>query len=191
MNMFRWKNNQDAQEKAAAYATRRDFQEIFTEDMAGLHLLAFLLTADAEKAEQCFVAGLEDSIAGNSVFRQWARSWSKRAIIRNAIKIMAPAPGQPGPLPQVDYAWTRDPQSNALIMAVTRLAAFERFILVMTVLENYSVEECSVLVGRPAAEVMTAKSQALRSLGSPSAAAAAAPSRAASWAAFLAPTEMA
>jgi hypothetical protein len=76
-------------------------------------------------------------------------------------------------------------------MAVARLAAFERFVLVMTVLENYSVQECSVLVGRPAAEVMTAKSQALRGLGSPSAAPAAAPSGAAAWAAFLAPTELA
>ena len=189
--MFRWKNNQEAQEKAAAYATRRDFQEIFTENMAGLHLLAFLLTADADKAEQCFVAGLEDSIAGNSIFGQWARSWSKRAIIRNAIKMVATAPGQPGPLPKVDYAWARDPQSNALIMAVARLGAFERFVLVMTVLENYSVQECSLLLARPAAEVMAAKSQALRRLGSPSPVPAAAPSDAAAWAAFLAPTELA
>ncbi len=193
MNMFRWKNNQDAKEneKATAYATRRDFQEIFTEDMAGLHLLAFLLTADPDKAEQCFVAGLESSIDGNPVFRQWARSWSKRAIIKNAIKIVSPTPGQPGPLPQADYVWTwiDDPQRNSLIMAVTRLAEFERFVLVMTVLENYSVQECSVLLGRAIDEVTTAKSQALTSLGSPSAVPE--PKRSAVWTALLAPTELA
>src|SRR5215469_18242139 len=112
--MFRWKNNQHAlkKAKATAYATRRDFQEIFTEDMTGLHLLAFLLSADTDKAEQCFVAGLESSIAGNPVFQQWARSWSKRAIIKNAIKMIAPTPGQPGPLPQAESAWSRDPQAR-------------------------------------------------------------------------------
>ena len=189
--MFRWKNNQNAQEKATAYATQRDFQQIFTEDMAGLHLLAFLLTADADKSEQCFVAGLETSIDGNHVFRQWARSWSKRAIIKNAIKMLMPTPGQPGPLLQTDVAWTRDPQSNSLITAVARLAALERFVLVMTVLENYPVRECAALLSRSAEEVMTAKSQALQGLGSPSAAQAAAPRGAEAWAGFLAPTELA
>lgn len=187
--MFRWNNNQGAQEKATAYATRRDFQEIFTEDMAGLHLLAFLLTADPDKAEQCFVAGLESSIHGNPVFRQWARSWSKRAIIKNAIKMVAPTPGQPGPLPQ-DLSCA-EAQSHPLILAVTRLAAFERFVLVMTVLENYSVRECAALLGRSAEEVMTAKSQALQSLGSPSAAPAADSRRASALAAFLATTRLA
>jgi len=189
--MFRWKNNQNAQEKATAYATRRDFQEIFTEDMAGLHLLAFLLTADAEKSEQCFVAGLESSIDGNHVFRQWARSWSKRAIIKNAIKMLTPKPGQPGPLPQSDVCWTRDAQGQSLILSATRLGAFERFVLVMTVLENYSVRECAALLSRSAEEVITAKSQALQSLGSPSATPTTEPRRAGALAAFLVPTELA
>ena len=189
--MFRWKNNRNAQEKATAYATRRDFQEIFTEDMAGLHLLAFLLTAAAEKAEQCFVAGLESSIDGNPVFRQWARSWSKRAIIKNAVKNLTPTPGQPGPLPQTDVCWTRDPQAQFLILSVTRLAAFERFVLVMTVLENYSIRECAALLGRSAQEVMTAKSQALESLGSPSAKSSTDSNRTGVWPALRASTELA
>ena len=189
--MFRWKNNQNAQERATAYATQRDFQQIFTEDMAGLHLLAFLLTADAEKSEQCFVAGLESSIDGNHVFQQWARSWSKRAIIKNAIKMLSPKPGQPGPLPQSDVCWTRDLQRQSLILSATRLGAFERFVLVMTVLENYSIRECAALLSRSAEEVITAKSQALQSLGSPSATPTADPRRAGALAAFLAPTQLA
>src|SRR6476659_5385435 len=92
--MFRRTNQQHARERATEYATCKDFQQIFTEDMVGLHRLAFLLTADEARAEQCFVAGLEDSIHGNPVFRQWARAWSKRAIIQNAIKTMAPVPPQ-------------------------------------------------------------------------------------------------
>src|SRR5262245_55229723 len=95
--MFRWKSSHADRYLTAEYATRKDFQKIFTEDMADLHLLAFLLTADQDKADQCFVSGLEDSINGNPVFREWARSWSKRAIIKNAIKALAPAPGLSAP----------------------------------------------------------------------------------------------
>src|ERR1700757_2314857 len=88
--MFRSRSTKQTRERATEYASCKDFQRIFSEDMVGLHRLAFLLTADEAKAEQCFVAGLEDSIHGNPVFRQWARAWSKRAIIQNAIKTVAP-----------------------------------------------------------------------------------------------------
>src|ERR1043166_2019671 len=90
--MFRSRNKKKAIERATEYASCKDFKQIFTEDMVGLPRLAFLLTADHAKAEQCFVAGLEDSIHGNPVFKQWARAWSKRAIIQSAIKAVAPKP---------------------------------------------------------------------------------------------------
>ena len=32
--------------------------------MNGIYQLAFLLTADREQAEQCFVSGLEDAVRG-------------------------------------------------------------------------------------------------------------------------------
>ena len=74
------------------YASNGDFQRIFHEDMNGLYLLAFLLTADREKAEQCFVSGLEDAVNGNRVFKEWARSWARRVIIQNAVRVMNPRP---------------------------------------------------------------------------------------------------
>src|SRR5262249_4425373 len=111
--------------------------------------------------------------------------------IKNAIKMLAPTPGQPGPLPQTDVCCTCDPQGQSLILSVTRLAAFERFVLVMTVLENYPVRECAALLSRSAEEVITAKSQALQSLGSPSAAPTTEPRRAGALAAFLASTKLA
>src|SRR6476659_2558188 len=94
--MFRRRSKQRVNERSTEYASCKDFQAIFAKDMAGLHQLAFLLTADHAKAEQCFAAGRDESIRGNPVFRQWARAWSKRAIIRNAIKMIAPAPPRPG-----------------------------------------------------------------------------------------------
>jgi hypothetical protein len=75
---------QDRKYETDQYASREDFRRIFTEDLDGLYQLSFLLTRDPQKAEQCFVGGLEDCLAGNPVFREWARSWAKRAIVQNA-----------------------------------------------------------------------------------------------------------
>ena len=74
------------------YASSTDFRQVFDEDMNGLYLLSFLLTADREKAEQCFVSGLEDAVNGNQVFKEWARSWARRVIIQNAVRAINPRP---------------------------------------------------------------------------------------------------
>ena len=71
--------------KSAEYASRGDFCRIFDQQMNSLYLLSFLLTADREKAEQCFVSGLEDSLGGNRVFKEWAArdlplAWSERRL---------------------------------------------------------------------------------------------------------------
>lgn len=87
------------EDEASPYASREDFSRIFTEDLNELYQLSFLLTGDHKKAEQCFVAGIEDSIHGNSVFREWARSWAKRAIIQNAIRELKTRPSPSGSLP--------------------------------------------------------------------------------------------
>ena len=67
-----------------SYASSGDFHRIFNEEKDNLYQLSFLLTADHEKAQQCVVSGLEDAVKGNSVFKEWARAWARRAIIRNA-----------------------------------------------------------------------------------------------------------
>jgi DNA-directed RNA polymerase specialized sigma24 family protein len=164
--MFRRKAKQHARERATEYATCRDFQQIFNEDMVGLHRLAFLLTADQAKAEQCFVAGLEESIRGNPVFRQWARAWSKRAIIQNAIKMIAPVPPKSG---TVKEAAARSAQNgNRAENSEANVEAwepFERFVFVMAVLEGYSLRECSTLLACPVQDVAAAKSAGLQRLG--------------------------
>jgi hypothetical protein len=161
--MFRRRSKQRAHERSTEYASCKDFQKIFAEDMAGLHQLAFLLTADHAKAEQCFVAGLDESIRGNPVFRQWARAWSKRAIIRNAIKMIAPAPPQPsanGSRP----AASLNGSSQNIAANVVSWEPFERFVFVMAVLEGYSLRECSTLLGCQVQDVITAKTLSLQRL---------------------------
>ena len=76
------------------YASSDDFCRIFNQEMDGFYLLSFLLTADREKAEQCFVSGLEDSMKGNPVFKEWARSWARRAVIQNAVRAVNPRPAE-------------------------------------------------------------------------------------------------
>src|ERR1700737_4185059 len=78
------------------YASSGDFHRIFHEEKDGLYRLSFLLTADHEKSQQCFVSGLEDSVKENSVFKDWARSWARRAIIQCAVRIINPRPMEEG-----------------------------------------------------------------------------------------------
>lgn len=164
MIMFGWHHRPDAHEHAMEYATRDDFQRIFTEDMSALHLLALLLTTDPARAEQCFVAGLEESIQGNPVFRQWARSWSMRAIIRNAIRVMSPIPGQAGPqaLDNGQASSERDPW----ITSIMQLPPFERFVFVILVLEDHSESDCASLLGCTMQELSRARSRALAQIAS-------------------------
>jgi DNA-directed RNA polymerase specialized sigma24 family protein len=159
--MFGLQNKFEARERALEHATRKDFEMIFNNDMSALHTLAFLLTADQTKAEQCFVAGLEESIQGNPVFRQWARSWSKRVIIRHAIKMMAPAPGQANPLTGNLPARQADSDRDAFLYPILQLPPFERFVFVISVLEGHSVSDCASLLGCTLTELTRARSQAL------------------------------
>jgi hypothetical protein len=154
------KEQRDAREQALEYATRNDFEQIFNNDMSSLHMLALMLTGDQAKAEKCFVAGLEESIEGNPVFRQWARSWSKRVIIKNAIRMMSPVPGEanPEPLPAAEpAAFERD----AWMFVVWELPPFERFVFVISVLEGHSVSDCASLMGCTVTELTRARSQSL------------------------------
>jgi DNA-directed RNA polymerase specialized sigma24 family protein len=142
-----------------------DFRNVFTEEMNKLHLLALLLTGDEGKAEQCFVAGIEDSVRSNSVFRDWAHSWAKRTIIKNAIEAIQPRSGVPGGFSRTTLHKKRTlPSSSALHVELQRVLTLEdldRFVFVMSVLEGYSEKECSLLLGCSPGEVHDARTRAL------------------------------
>lgn len=151
-----------------AYAAHSDFCKIFNEDMSGLHLLALLLTADSAMAEQCFVSGFEDSIQSNRVFKQWAHSWSKRAIIKNAIRMVRPAPSAARNSAD-SHNLKPEPIISASLAAVFQLEPFDRFVLVMSVLEGYTSQDCATLLNCTRQDVITAKSLALKQLAQASA----------------------
>jgi hypothetical protein len=145
---------------STGYATSDDFHRIFSEEMNRLYLLGLLLTADAGKAERCFVAGIGDSVGGNPVFREWARSWARRTIIQHAIRMIEPSQqkltiANPGPL-----ELGIEPRLGAIL----KLDALERFVFVMSMLEGYSDQDCSVLLGCSRQTVVEARTRALEHL---------------------------
>lgn len=150
----------------AHYASSGDFRRIFYEETDSLYWLSFLLTADREKAERCFVSGLEDSVKGSSVFKEWARSWARRAIIQNAVRVINPHPMEE----HARFNFNRDGERPAreqaeiaaVLKAVLDLEPFERFVYVMSVLEHYSDQDCSVLLGCTRRDVIAGRIRALQ-----------------------------
>jgi DNA-directed RNA polymerase specialized sigma24 family protein len=147
------------------YASSGDFRRIFHEETDSLYRLSFLLTADREKAEKCFVSGLEDSLNGSPVFKEWAHSWARRAIIQNAVRVINPRPMEertPSSFNSNGKTMTAEQAEIAAVLeAVLDLGPFERFVYVMSVLERYSDQDCSVLLGCAQRDVIAARIRAL------------------------------
>jgi hypothetical protein len=150
------------------YATREDFLNIFDKDMNGLYQLSFLLTGDLNKAEKCFISGIEDCARENRVFREWARVWAKRVIAENAIRELNPrwkyssSSAVPAAFP--NYQQLGGPSGHFDRDSILGLADFERFVFVLCVLEHYREHECALLLGCSAHEVREARTRALEEL---------------------------
>jgi hypothetical protein len=153
----------------ARYASCEDFRRVFEEDLHGLYQLAFLLTADHRRAERSFVAGLEDCVKESRVFREWARTWAKRVIVKNAIRELHPQSNHSNfsvrlPIVFCTKLQLGDPSGHFDKDAVSRLGDFERFVFVLCVLERYREHECALLLGCSDSEVREAQAQAIEEL---------------------------
>ena len=148
-----------------SYATRADFCRVFEKNTNSLYLLCFLLTADREAAEKCFVSGLEDSAQGSPVFAAWAESWARRTIIDNAIRMIRPRPESGTQTSTSDNNARQRTKETDMIAAVIDLSDFDRFVFVMSVLERYSDQECSLLLDCSRTSVVAARIRALQQIG--------------------------
>jgi hypothetical protein len=79
-------------ERATTYATGTDFWNLLTDEMHSLYQLSFLLTADLDKAEQCFVSGMGECEEEIGVFMAWTRGLARRTILKRAIGMIMSAP---------------------------------------------------------------------------------------------------
>jgi DNA-directed RNA polymerase specialized sigma24 family protein len=152
-------------QEPSVYAARSEFCQIFEKEMNSLYLLSLLLTGDHTIAEQCFVGGLHIAQEGSQVFKEWAESWARRAIILNAIRMI-----RPRKIADSAYSVPDSSSGNGLaespeIAGIVDLPAFERFAFVMSVLERYSDQECSLLLGCTRADVAAARTRALGQMG--------------------------
>jgi hypothetical protein len=150
------------------YATREDFRKILDKDLNRLYQLSFLLTADHQKAERCFVASIEDCANENRVFREWARPWTKRVVVENAIRELKPRPSRSNSpsLPSVRNQQSSSPPGHFTADALLGLGDFVRFVFVLCVLERYRENDCTLLLGCSASQVRGAWTRAVETLAS-------------------------
>jgi hypothetical protein len=143
-----------------------NFCNLFSQEMEGLYLLAFLLTANPETAEQCFRSSLDECMGGVAVNEEWAHSWAKRVVIKNAIRLVAPHVhhARSEGLPRFRQKECEPPElgpDNRRLINVHALGDFERFVFVMTVLEQLSDRDSALLLGCLIEEIRAARVRAL------------------------------
>lgn len=147
------------------YASDLCFRHIFIQNMSHLYLLAFLLTADGRLAEKCFIGSFEDCLADQTVFKNFAERWSRRRVTINAIRLVSARETPRDGNPEGDQA---EPQErldlNQPLEAITQLKTLERAILVLSVLERHTHQECSILLNCARCDVVRARTRALEKL---------------------------
>lgn len=140
-----------------------DLCRIFAQQLNSLYKLAFLLTTNHSLAEQCTIASLDEALTVNGISKASAESWSKRAVIKNAIRIVRRE------CFKTDVTLQRPEISNDGFTgwpfnAIISLQPLERFVFVLSVLEKIPDCECSQLFGCAATEIVPARIRALESL---------------------------
>jgi hypothetical protein len=149
-------------DERATYPTVTDFFKTFNEEMHSLYLLAFLLTADHDKAEQCLVSAMGECEEGIGVFMDWARSWARSAVLKRAIQMITPAPEHADYVSLISLERPATLAGTNPFAAILLLDPFERFVFVMSILEEQSDEECAILLRCSRRDVMMARVLALK-----------------------------
>jgi hypothetical protein len=149
-------------ERVTSYSTVTDFFRAFNEEMHSLYLLAFLLTADHDKAEQCLVSAMGECVEGIGVFMDWARSWAREAVLKQAIQMIMPTPQYTDSVSLMSLARSGMPAENDPFAAILLMDAFDRFVFVMSILEEQSDGECAHLLRCSQRDVTIARLVALK-----------------------------
>jgi hypothetical protein len=150
------------------YATTDDFQRLFARDMTDLFRLSLQLTADAETAERCLILAMRESFANSTVAKEWALIWARRTVIRNAIRLVL---GAKNTIPSdIDCETVSDfhlqPTEYRIealrnSLSILELPDFDRLVLVICVLERYSILDCALLLKSSPTAVSAARVHAI------------------------------
>ena len=150
------------------FATADDFQKLFAAEIVDLFRLAFFLTADADKAEQCVILTIHECLATVDVFKAWLPVWTRNALIRNGIRIVNGIParsrgnGRPHqPFHEVhESLFRRETSVTDESAGILELSDFDRLVYVLYFLERYPTRECAALLGRSRQEIRDAQNRA-------------------------------
>ena len=140
--------------------TASNFCGVFDQDMHILYSLALLLTGENKAAEQCFALALKQCVEGPSVFSGWERSWSRRAIVKQALQLVRPKAGDSDEA-LASLRATHDDMPSLLL----QLQPFDRFVFAMTVLEGYAVREAAALLNTVPSQVEKARIRVFEAIG--------------------------
>jgi hypothetical protein len=151
-------------ERATPYATAAELFKTFTEEMHSLYLLTLLLTADNDKAEQCFVSAMGDCLEESTVFMEWTRSRARQAILKYAIQMIMPVAEHADRLSLISLKPPAASAENYPLAAILALDPFERFVFVISVLEGRSEQDCAILLRCSRRDIMIARVLALNRL---------------------------
>jgi hypothetical protein len=146
------------------HATHSDFCTVFLQHLDRLYLLALILTGDELRAEECLLAAFDCCEQRDLVFKESTVPSSRRRVIKTAIRSMSPVPF--GPVRHHLLGNRSDPNfdQNISINCMLELPAFERFVFVMSVLEDYSDRDCALLLGCSCADVVAARIRAFQQI---------------------------
>jgi len=146
------------------YATHSDFCAAFREQLDSLFLLALLLTGDELSAEKCFLTAFDTCEHRSLVFKESAASWSRRSVIKTAIRLMLPVRSDPSRphFPGNDSSLNLD--QDASLKSVQGLPPFDRFVFVMSVLERCSDRECALLLDCSSTDILPARIRAFQQI---------------------------
>ena len=137
---------------ADEHTSASDFFQIFLRDAQSFYQLAFLLTGSERRAEECLLLALEDCQKAK-VFKPWAESWSRLAVIERALKVSSDESIVPTGATEGGSQESR---------AILQLKGLDRSVFVLGVLEKYSVRDCAILLKTNKREIREIKARALR-----------------------------
>lgn len=146
------------------YAGKEEFVSLFERERANLWRLAWLLTANSEAAKQCVLRAFRECTASSSVSKDWILTWTRRVVVRNAIRLVMGIDGQSfvntndnandGSIASVPNDWLKE---IVEVGSIVDLPQLDRFVFVLCILERYSNQDCALLLGRSLREIIEAQ----------------------------------
>jgi DNA-directed RNA polymerase specialized sigma24 family protein len=161
--------NRRCSERKDHYATEEDFQKLFATEVGELFHLSLQLTADIDKAESCLILAMRDCFSGNTVSKEWAYTWARRMVIRNAIHIVLGQKNETARellsevCTQPRHHSIKMPQESVAILALPDL---NRLAFVICVFERYSILDAALLLRKTPKDVNDAISRATNRIAS-------------------------